>query len=96
MRYRYSRIWELSAGAGYTEYTYNSYSDISYSINNGETVFSEDGTVTKESPYAFTYFLRTKWNVTRRLILRLQGDVEDDKAASDLAFRGRGSVEVRF
>jgi hypothetical protein len=94
--YRHSRIWELSVGAGYTEYTYNSYSDISYSINNGETVFSEDGTVTKESPYAFTYFLRTKWNVTRRLILRLQGDVEDDKAASDLAFRGRGSVEVRF
>jgi len=96
VRYRYRRIWEVSVGSAYVDYTYQSYSDIAYSINGGQTVFRQDGTVSQETPYTLTYFVRTKWNVTRKLILRLQGDVEDRKDAADLAFRGRGSVEVRF
>jgi hypothetical protein len=96
VRYRYRRIWEVSAGSAYVDYTYQSYSDISYSINGGQTVFRQDGTVSQETPYTLTYFVRTKWNVTRKLILRLQGDLEDRKEAANLAFRGRGSVEVRF
>lgn len=96
VRYRHRRIWEVSVGSAYVDYTYQSYSDISYSINGGQTVFREDGTVSEESPYTLTYFLRTKWNVTRKLILRLQGDIEDRKEAADLGYRARGSVEVRF
>jgi hypothetical protein len=96
VRYRHKRKWEVSAGTAYMDYTYNSYSDISYSVNDGQTVFYEDGTVTEESPYALSYFLRMKWAITRRLILRLQGDVEDDDAADDLSYRCRGSVEVRL
>jgi hypothetical protein len=96
IRYRYRRIWEVSAGSAYVDYTYQSYSDISYSINGGQTVFRADGTVTEETPYTLTYFLRTKWNVTRKLSLRLQGEIEDRKEAADLAYRARGSVEVRF
>lgn len=96
IRYRYRRLWEVSLGSAFVDYTYQSYSDISYSINGGQTVFREDGTITEETPYTLTYFLRTKWNVTRCLTLRLQGDVEDRKDAEDLAYRARGSVEVRF
>jgi hypothetical protein len=96
VRYRHRRIWEVSVGSAYVDYTYQNYSDISYSINGGQTVFREDGTVTEESPYTLTYFARTKWNVTRKLILRLQGDIEDRKDALDLSYRARGSVEVKF
>lgn len=96
VRYRHRKIWEVSAGSAYVDYSYQSYSDISYSVNGGQTVFYEDGTVIEETPYTLTYFLRTKWNVTRKLILRVQGDIEDRKEAGDLAYRGRGSVEVRF
>jgi hypothetical protein len=96
VRYRHSRKWEVSLGSAYMDYTYNSYSDIAYSISDGQTVFHEDGTVTEESPYALTYFLRTRWNITRRLIMRLQGDIEDDEAATDLSYRCRGSIEVRL
>jgi hypothetical protein len=96
IRYRYRRIWEVSVGSAYVDYTYQSYSDISYSINGGQTLFRQDGSVSTESPYTLTYFLRTKWNVTRKLALRLQGDIEDRQESSDLSYRARGSVEVRF
>jgi len=96
VRYRYLKLWEISAGTAYMDYTYNSYSDFSYSINNGQTVFHDDGTVTQESPYSITYFLRMKWNIKPWLILRLQGDLEDDTAEADLSYRCRGSVEVRL
>lgn len=95
-RYRHRRVWEVSAGAAYAQYTYDSYSDISYSVNGGQTVFSENGTVVEKSPYVYTYFVRAKWNLTRQLAVRIQLDIEDDQAASDLAFRGRGSLEVRL
>jgi len=96
IRYRHARIWEISLGTSYSDYTYNSYSDISYSINGGQTVFSEDGTVKVENPFSYSYFLRMKWNLTRKLTLRLQGDVEDDSNSSDLGYRGRASIEVRL
>ena len=96
VRYRYRRIWEVSAGSAYVDYSYQSYSDISYSINGGQTYFREDGTVTEKSPFSLTYFLRSKWNITRKLTLRFQGDIEDRKDAPDLSYRARGSVEVRF
>lgn len=96
VRYRQARLWEISVGTSYADYTYNSYSDIAYSMNGGQTVFSEDGTVKVENPYSYTYFARMKWNVTRKVILRLQGDVEDDSTSSDLGYRARASIEVRL
>jgi hypothetical protein len=96
IRYRQAKLWEVSVGTSYADYTYNSYSDISYSMNGGQTVFSEDGTVKVENPYSYTYFVRMKWNITRKLILRLQGDVEDDSTSSDLGYRARASIEVRL
>jgi hypothetical protein len=96
LRYRHGRIWEVSGGASFSEYTYDTYSDISYTVNGGQTVFSESGTVIQESPYVYTYFIRGKWRISRMYTLRLQFDIEDDDEAEDLAYRGRGSVEVRF
>jgi hypothetical protein len=96
VRYRYRRIWEISGGAAYAKYTYDTFSDISYTVNGGQTVFSENGTVIEESPSVYTYFLRGKWNITRKLALKLQLDIEDDDSATDLAYRGRGSLEVRY
>lgn len=96
IRYRYKKIWELSAGTSYADYSYNSYSDISYTLNGGQTMIYENGTVSVEDPYSYTYFLRMKWNITRRLVMRLQGDIEDDSTSSDLAYRGRASIEVRL
>lgn len=96
VRYRHGRVWEVSGGASFSEYTYDTYSDISYSGNGGSTVISETGTVSQETPFVKTYFLRTKWRLNKALALRLQGDIEDDEDADDLAYRGRGSLEVRF
>lgn len=96
VRYRHGRAWEISGGASFAEYTYDTYSDLDYSVSGGQTIFTESGTVIEESPSVMTYFLRGKWRVTKRLTLRLQGDIEDDDEAEDLAYRGRGSMEVRF
>lgn len=96
VRYRRSRVWEVALGTSYADYTYNSYSDISYSMSGGQTVFAEDGTVSVEDPNSYTYFLKMKWNVTRRLTMRLQGDIEDNSSSSDLGYRGRASIEVRL
>jgi hypothetical protein len=96
VRYRHLKIWEISAGTAYADYTYDTYSDFSYSANGGQTVISETGSVIEESPFVYTYFLRGKWRVTKKLILKLQGDIEDNSETGDLAYRGRGSVEVKF
>jgi hypothetical protein len=96
IRYRQARVWEVALGTSYADYTYNSYSDISYSMNGGQTVFSQDGTVSVENPNSYTYFLRMKWKVNRRLTLRLHGDIEDNSTSSDLGYRGRASIEVRL
>ena len=95
-RYRYRRIWEVSGGTSYAQYTYDTYSDLSYIVNGGQTVFSENGTIIEESPYVYTYFLRAKWNITRKVALRVQLDIEDDETTSDLAYWGRGSIEVKY
>jgi len=96
VRYRYGKIWELSVGSSYTKYTYNTYSDISYSANGGQTFFSQDGTITQQTPDCYSYFIRAKWNIGKHLVLRVQGDIENDSSASDLAYEGRASLEVKF
>lgn len=95
VRYRRGKIWELSLGSSYSKHTYLTYSDFSYSVNGGQTV-SDQGTVTEETPFTYTYYLRAKWTIKRHLTLRLQCDVEDESEASDLAYRGRASIEVRL
>ena len=98
VRCRSGRKWDVSAGTAYVDYTYTSYSDVAYSINGGQTTFTVDGegVVITETPYSYTYFLRTRWKLSRNLTLRLQGDIEDHSENSDLAYRGRGSIEVRL
>jgi hypothetical protein len=96
IRYRYGKLWEISIGSSYTKYTYNTYSDISYSVNGGQTYFTQDGTVAQETPDSYSYFLRAKWNISPHWVLRVQGDIENDSTASDLAYEGRASIEVRF
>jgi hypothetical protein len=96
MRYRHQRIWEVSGGASFAQYTYDTYSDITYAVNGGQTVFYEGGTVVEESPYVYTYFIRGKWKVLRKMTLRAQFDAEDDESLDDIAYRARGSVEVRY
>jgi hypothetical protein len=96
LRYRHGRIWEVSGGASYAQYTYDTYSDISYTSGGGQTVFYEGGTVVEETPYVYTYFIRGKWKPLKKLTLRAQFDVEDDESVDDLAYRARGSVEVRY
>lgn len=96
VRCRGGRKWDVSVGTAYLDYTYSSYSDISYSINGGQTYLSSDGTVITETPYSYTYFIRAKWNLSRNLILKLRGDIEDNSASSDISYRGRGSIEVRL
>ncbi len=96
IRYRYNKLWELSAGSSYTKYTYNTYSDISYSVNGGQTYFTQDGTVAQETPDCYSYFLRAKWNINKYLTLRAQGDIENDSTTSDLAYWGRMSIEVKL
>ncbi len=96
VRFRRSKSWEIGAGCSYASYTYSSYSDISYSFSGGGVEITEDGTVTRETPYSLTYFLRAKWHATKYLILRMQCDIEEDKEASDLSIRGRASAEVKF
>ena len=96
VRYRRAKLWEVAVGSSYANYTYNSFSDISYTLNGGQTMFSQDGTISVENPSSYTYFVRMKWALTRRLILRLQGDIEDDSTSSDLGYWARASIEVKL
>ncbi len=96
LRYRRGRDWEISGGVTFAEYTYDTYSDISYAGSGGQTTISETGTVIQETPFVRTYYVRGKIRLTPRLTLRLQGDIEDNDEEDDLAYRGRGSLEVRL
>lgn len=96
LRYRYRRIWEISGGSSYAQYSYDSYSDFSYVANGGQTELTESGTTIQETPYVKTYFVRARWKVSRQLVLKARFDVEDDESATDIAYRGRVSVEVRY
>jgi hypothetical protein len=96
IRYRHGRVWEISGGASFAEYSYDTFSDLSYTVSGGQTVFTDTGTIIEESPFVYTYFLRGKYRLTRHLTLRAQGDIEDNDEYEDLAYRIRGSVEVKF
>ena len=96
LRYRRNRVWEISGGVLFAEYTYDTYSDISYATSGGQTTISETGTIIEETPFVKTYFVRSKWRVNKQITLRAQFDVEDDDTQDDLALRARGSVEVRL
>lgn len=95
IRYRRGKLWELSLGSSYSKHTYLTYTDFSYAINGGQTSL-EQGTLSEKTPYTYTYYVRAKWSVRKHLTLKLQCDVEDDSDASDLAYRGRASIEVRL
>ena len=94
IRYKYNHLWEVSAGAAYADYTYFQFSD--FSVIAGDVTVDLDGTRVEVSPYAFTYFARGKWNVTKNTALRISGELEDDSEAEDLAYRVRASFEVRL
>jgi hypothetical protein len=55
-----------------------------------------DGTRVEQTPYAFTYYLRGRWNITEKTALRLSGEIEDDSFEDDLSYRVRTSFEVRL
>ena len=93
--YRKPKVWEVGAGCEYAAYTYNYYSDITYVGNGGQTSVGPDGTY-ETSPYAMTYFVRAKWNVTRSLALRASCDLEHDQSVSALGVWARASAEVKF
>ncbi len=96
IRYRHNRLWEVSAGAAYVDYTYYQFSDFSVVTDDGAIVSDLDGTRVERSPYAFTYFLRGKWNISKHTALRISGEVEDDSDEDDLGYRLRTSFEVRL
>lgn len=96
VRYRRARTWEIAGGAAYMDYQYRQYSDFSYTSVGGDIIVTEDGTTSRSSPDVFTYFARCKWRFTPHWMVRLQGDVEDDSMESDLAYRGRVSLERVF
>ena len=96
IRYRHRRIWEVSLGAAYLDYTYFQFSDFSLTADGGSTIVGEDGTRIEVSPYAFTYFLRGRWNINPHLALRISGEIEDNSDEDDFGYRIRTSFEVRL
>ena len=66
------------------------------SADGGSIVVGSDGTRTEVSPFAFTYFLRGKWNISKHMALRVSGEIEDDSTEDDLGYRIRKSFEVRL
>jgi len=95
LRYRRGRAWEVSGGASYAQYTYDTYSDFNYVVGSGQAQFTENGTVVEESPYVKTYFVRGRYRILKNLSLRAQFDIEDNDESEDLAYRGRMAIEVR-
>jgi hypothetical protein len=96
IRYRYHKLWEVSAGAAYLDYTYFQFSDFSLTADGGSTVVGEDGTRVEISPESFVYFLKGRWNITKNLAWRVAGEIEDDTDENDLGYRLRTSFEVRL
>jgi hypothetical protein len=96
IRYRYGKIWEVSVGSSYTRYSYNSISDINVSLNGGQTSLTQDGTIAQQTPECYSYFVRAKWNLSKYLVLRVEGDIENDSTESALGYEGRASLEVKF
>ena len=99
IRYRYRKLWELTLGAAYIDYTYLQLADQSVITDDNQSpplIDPQDGTRVERSPDAFTYYLRGRWNITKKASLRLSGEIEDDSDESDLAYRIRTSFEVRL
>ncbi len=94
IRYKQGRLWEVSAGAAYVDYTYFQFSD--FSVIAEDVTVDLDGTRVERSPFAFTYFLRGKWNISKHTALRVSGELEDDSDEEDLGYRVRASFEVRL
>ena len=96
IRYRHRKLWELSVGAAYADYTYLRLPDLSLVAVTGDTRVTEDGTRIETSPYVYTYYLRGRWKLSEKTALRISGEVEDESDADDLAYRIRTSFEVRL
>jgi hypothetical protein len=96
IRYRHRKIWEVALGAAFLDYTYFQYSDFSLSTDGGATIVGEDGTRVEFSPYAFTYYLRGKWNISKNVAFRISGEIEDDSEEEDYGYRIRTTFEVRL
>ena len=96
VRYRYEKLWELSAGAAYVDYTYFQFSDFSQVPDGTGTSVSIDGTRVEVSPNAYTYYLRGKWKITKNLSWRVSGEIEDDSEEDDLGYRFRTCIEVKL
>lgn len=97
IRYRYRRLWELTLGAAYVDYTYLQLADFSVLTDDNPVppiIQPLDGTRVERSPDAFTYYLRGKWNITENTALRISGEIEDDSDEDDLGYRIRTSFEV--
>jgi hypothetical protein len=96
VRYRYEKLWEISAGAAYVDYTYFQFSDFDLSADGGSTLVGDDGTRVEVSPNAYTYYLRGKWRINESLTWRVSGEIEDDSDEDDLGYRFRTSIGVRL
>ena len=96
IRYRYRRLWEVSVGAAYVDYTYFQLPEFTLTPAGGDTRIGDDGTRIETSPDAYTYYLRGRWNITENTALRLSGEIEDDSFEDDLGYRVRTSFEVRL
>jgi len=99
VRYRYRKLWEVSLGAAYIDYTYLDLADQSVTFDYSNYVpvpQFQDGARVERSPDVYTYFIRGKWNLTEKTSLRLSGELEDDSDESDYAYKIRTSIEVRL
>lgn len=97
IRYRHRRLWELTLGAAYVDYTYLQLADYSVLTDDNPApaiIQPLDGTRVERSPDAFTYYLRGKWNITKKTALRISGEIEDDSDEDDLGYRVGTSFEV--
>jgi hypothetical protein len=66
------------------------------SLNGGQTSLTQDGTIAQQTPDCYSYFVRAKWNLSKYLVLRVEGDIENDSTESALGYEGRASLEVKF
>jgi hypothetical protein len=97
IRYRYRKLWELSLGAAYVEYTQSQLTELSVYTNDDPSpaiILPLDGSRVERSPDAYTYYLRGRWNITEKTALRISGEIEDDSYEDDLSYRVRTSFEV--
>ena len=96
LRYRHRKRWDVALGAAYVDYTYFQFSDFSLTADGGAVLVGQNGTRIEASPFAFTYYLRGRYNISRNFALLLSGEVEDDSEETDLGYRVRTSFEVRM